>query len=268
MDARLTYWCPALPAGGRLVHLRREVSAPKSIVRSLSRAAHFISVSTLAFTWPSNIVRAVRDDRDRLGKSKASGDTSSVNSATPCVVGVDTVATPRQIDAARLMPPARTGSASSFTRHRLRARPTCRSTSQCARLRAVDAIGFPRHAIRDRRARMFADEALEGVLHVGPPRCAVHAVGARVVVDCPRRPSRVSRYSGPTHGRGIQRIERAVDGEERLVAKVAGVEIALDAERHRSRAPSRSRSAARSSRTASCRASRSSTPPWRRRTRR
>ena len=54
-------------------------SAPNTIVRSLSRAAHFSIVATLGSTMPSNAVRPFATTRTGRRKSKIDGDSSSVN---------------------------------------------------------------------------------------------------------------------------------------------------------------------------------------------
>ena len=58
-------------------------SAPNSIVRSLSRAAHFSSVAMLGCTFASKTVFPFAVTLIVCDKSNASGETSSVNSATP-----------------------------------------------------------------------------------------------------------------------------------------------------------------------------------------
>ena len=74
---------PALPAATLTFTWS---SAPNSIVRSLSCAAHFESVATLVATVPSNATWPLVSTLTGLLKSKTSGDRSSVNSATPLVV--------------------------------------------------------------------------------------------------------------------------------------------------------------------------------------
>ena len=58
-------------------------SAPNTIVRSSSRAAHFSIVATLGSTMPSNTVRPFATTRTGFRKSNTDGDNSSVNALTP-----------------------------------------------------------------------------------------------------------------------------------------------------------------------------------------
>ena len=60
-------------------------SAPKTIVRSLSRAAHFSIVCTFGSTMPSKTVRPFATTLIGRRKSKIDGDSSSVNALTPSV---------------------------------------------------------------------------------------------------------------------------------------------------------------------------------------
>src|SRR4029453_13242865 len=57
-------------------------SAPNSMVRSLSRAAHFISVGTLRVTRPSNTVLPLATTVTGLEKSNTSGDNKIVKVST------------------------------------------------------------------------------------------------------------------------------------------------------------------------------------------
>src|SRR4029077_10491351 len=64
------------------------ISAPKSMVRSLSRAAHLSSVAGLFVTRPSKRVVPSTITLTGLAKSNWSGEMSSVKPPTPRVVAV------------------------------------------------------------------------------------------------------------------------------------------------------------------------------------
>ena len=208
-------------------------SAPKSIVRSLSCAAHFESVSTLFTTAPRTRTLPLVSILTGLLKSKTSGDRSSVNSATPLVVAFTVLPVRTQIDPAVRI---------RVLEHHLAdvsdaVQVLERRVAWCCGRELVD--DQPVGAVVDTRGRSTATSACRAAGCAGgcartPRRCPSRRATTRC---CARRSAAGDiRPSTPRvlqvlHVRldephRIQRISPAVDHEERLVAKIVREQIA------------------------------------------
>ena len=117
------------------------------MVRSLSRAAHFISVATLFSRGPRTPSCRRRRPSPASRNRTTSGDSSSVNAATPRVVARDGVAVADEIDAARRAVGART---SATTRGIIDWVDRCRSARPARSSRATTNVQL---RARHRRCR-------------------------------------------------------------------------------------------------------------------